>query len=225
VRFRLVAAVATAAAMCLLAGCQHGGQPNLETVDTGTEEQMTPTASALSPTSGASSTTSPSTINLEPTTASPSPAPPSTGSSNDDDLSAQERSDRAAVEAQWIRSWDIYLELPGTPQDQRQALAATAMVDPALSGALKDASAVNDKGWDTYGDIEHRISWPKAVNGGDTALVDDCMDTSNSGSFETSTGNKTTVGTARLHVQGNLIRSADGNWLVAQNYFLKDEPC
>lgn len=221
-RFRSVAAVATAAAMCLLAGCQHGGQPNLETVDTETEEQVTTTASALNPTNGASSTTSPSTINLEPTAASPNPAPPSTG---DDDLSAQERSDRAAIEAQWIKSWDIYLELPGTPQDQRQALAAIAMVDPALSGALKDASAVNDKGWDTYGDIEHRISWPKAVNGGDTALVDDCMDTSNSGSFETSTGNKTTAGTARLHVQGNLIRSADGNWLVAQNYFLKDEPC
>ena len=75
------------------------------------------------------------------------------------------------------------------------------------------------------GDIEHRITWPKAINGGNTALVDDCMDTSKSGSYETSTGDKTTTGTDRLHVQGNLIKGEDGIWLVAQNYFLKDEPC
>ena len=124
-----------------------------------------------------------------------------------------------------MKSWDIYLKLPNTPQDQRQALAATAMVDAALNGAIKDAQAVNDKGWGTYGDIEHRITWPKAINGGNTALVDDCMDTSKSGSYETSTGDKTTTGTDRLHVQGNLIKGEDGIWLVAQNYFLKDEPC
>lgn len=220
-RFRF-AMVATAVATCLLAGCQSGGQPTLETVDVGSAQSAV-NSSELSPTSSAPGTTTVST-SAAPATPSPSLSP-SASPSTDDGLSTQERSDRAAIESQWTRSWDIYLELPGTPQDRRQSLAATAMVDPALSGAIKDAQAVNDKGWDTYGAIEHRITWPKAVNGGDTALVDDCMDTSRSGSFETSTGNKTTAGTDRLHVQGNLIRGADGIWLVAENYFLKDEPC
>ena len=99
------------------------------------------------------------------------------------------------------------------------------MVDPALSGALKDARTVNDKGWETYGEIAHRISWPKPVNGASTALIDDCMDTSKSGSLETRTGDKRTVGTERLHVQGSLTKGPDGIWRVTQNYSLKDEPC
>ncbi len=99
------------------------------------------------------------------------------------------------------------------------------MIDPALSGALKDAETVASKGWDTYGEIGHRISWPKPVNGADTALIDDCMDASQTGSSEVSTGNKVTVGQARIHNQGTLVKGADGVWRVAQTFFLQDEPC
>lgn len=99
------------------------------------------------------------------------------------------------------------------------------MVDPALTGAIKDAETIAGKGLDTYGEVGHRVTWPKPIDGADTALVDDCMDTSKSGAYETSTGNKTSVGVARLHMQGSLVKGPDGIWRVQQTYFLKDEPC
>jgi hypothetical protein len=56
-------------------------------------------------------------------------------------------------------------------------------------------------------------------------VIADCQDTSQAGSLETSTGNKTTVGVERNPLQGNLVRGEDGVWRVQQAYYLKDEPC
>jgi len=98
-------------------------------------------------------------------------------------------------------------------------------VDPALSSLLNDANTLNGKGWDTYGQFTSRISWPQSVDGKATAVIADCQDASQAGSFETSTGNKTTVGVARNPLQGTLARGEDGVWRVVQVFYLQDEPC
>jgi len=98
-------------------------------------------------------------------------------------------------------------------------------VDPALSNLLTDANTMNSKGWDTYGQFTSRISWPQPVDGKTTAVIADCQDASQAGSFETSSGNKTTVGVVRNPLQGTFVRGQDGVWRVDQVFYLKDAPC
>lgn len=140
-------------------------------------------------------------------------------------LSAQEVADRAAIEVQWDAFWDVYLALPHTPDGDRQTMAAAVAVEPGLTNLLTDAKTVEEKGWDSYGQITHRISWPQPVDGKATAVIADCQDTSQAGSLEVSSGNKTTVGVARNPLQGTLVRADDGVWRVQQAFYLKDEPC
>jgi hypothetical protein len=149
----------------------------------------------------------------------------STQTPSNDGLSAQESADRAALEAQWDKFWDVYLALPHTPAGDRQAMAASVAVDPGLTSLLTDANTVEQKGWDSYGQIVHRISWPQPVDGKSTAVIADCQDTSQVGSVETSTGNKMTVGVERNPLQGSLVRGEDGVWRVEQAFYLKDETC
>jgi len=90
---------------------------------------------------------------------------------------------------------------------------------------LSDAAKFVTQGLETYGSLGHRISWPQPINGGTTALIDDCQDRSQSGAIKTATGDKVTVGVARDHYQGSLVKGDDGVWRVEQVYYLNDEPC
>ena len=217
-RVRAVAAIALLAVAAFVTGCSGSSGVNTE-----------------DPTSATGSTTPSATLPPSTASASPSTATPSTsegsvtgspsGAVGTDGLSPQESADRAAIEAQWNEFWHVYLELPHTPEGDRQALAASVAIDPGLTNLLTDAKTVEQKGWDSYGQIIHRISWPQPVDGKATAVIADCQDTSQAGSLETSTGNKTTVGVERNPLQGNLVRGEDGVWRVQQAYYLKDEPC
>ena len=217
-RVRAVAAIALLAVAAFVTGCSGSSGVNTE-----------------DPTSATGSTTPSATLPPSTASASPSTATPSTsegsvtgspsGAVGTDGLSPQESADRAAIEAQWNRFWQVYLELPHTPEADRQAMAAEVAVDPGLTNLLTDAKTVEQKGWDSYGQIIHRISWPQPVDGKTTAVIADCQDTSQAGSLETSTGNKMTVGVERNPLQGNLVRGEDGVWRVRQAYYLKDEPC
>ena len=217
-RIRAVAAIALLAVAAFVTGCSGSSGVNTE-----------------DPTSATGSTTPSATLPPSTASASPSTATPSTsegsvtgspsGAVGTDGLSPQESADRAAIEAQWNEFWHVYLELPHTPEGDRQALAASVAIDPGLTNLLTDAKTVEQKGWDSYGQIIHRISWPQPVDGKTTAVIADCQDTSQAGSLETSTGNKTTVGVERNPLQGNLVRGEDGVWRVQQAYYLKDEPC
>ena len=90
---------------------------------------------------------------------------------------------------------------------------------------LTDAAQFDSQGLQTYGTLGHRISWPQDINGGSTAVIDDCQDRSQAGSMKVATGDKVTVGVPRDHYQGNLVKGDDGVWRVAEVYYLKDEPC
>ena len=129
------------------------------------------------------------------------------------------------MEAQWVKSWDVLLGIARTPAADREALAATVAVDPIKAKMLEAATALDSQGLDTYGALGHRISWPQPINGGTTAVIDDCQDRSQAGSLNTATGDKVTVGVPRDHYQGSLVKGDDGIWRVAQVYYLKDEPC
>ena len=217
-RVRAVAVIALLAVSAVVTSCSGSSGVNTE--------ELTSSTGSTTP----SATLPPSTASASPSTATPSTSEGSvtgspSGAVGTDGLSPQESADRAAIEAQWNEFWHVYLELPHTPEGDRQALAASVAVDPGLTNLLTDAKTVEQKGWDSYGQIIHRISWPQPVDGKATAVIADCQDTSQAGSLETSTGNKTTVGVERNPLQGNLVRGEDGVWRVQQAYYLKDEPC
>jgi hypothetical protein len=206
-RPRLLRVIALLTAGALLVGCSESGV---------TVESVDPTGSVESSShlpARTSSQEASSTIATSPT------------STAEADPSAVEAADRTAAEGQWIQSWNVYLAMASTPAAEREALAATVTVDPAKTKMLADAQEFDRQGLQTYGQIKHRVSWPQPINGANTALIDDCQDRSNSGSLETATGNKVTVGVSGLHYQGQLVRDVDGFWRVSQSFFLKDEPC
>ncbi|WP_188943318.1 hypothetical protein [Nakamurella endophytica] len=119
----------------------------------------------------------------------------------------------------------MYLALARTPVADRVAAVDAVAVDPARASMLSDAKRFDAQGVRTYGTLGHRISWPRAVNGGASAVISDCQDRSHSGSLDVATGNKLTVGVARDHYQGRMVKGRDGVWRVEQVYYLKDEPC
>ena len=218
-RERTMAAITLLAAGAILAGCTGTSGVNTQDLTTPTESS---TISAST-----SSTVDPSSSAL---TSSAAITPPTTdtaasASAGTEGLSAQEEVDRAAVEAQWVKSWEVYLELARTPAADREALVAAVAVDPTKTNMLSDAAKFDSQGLETYGSLGHRISWPQPINGGTTALIDDCQDASQSGSMKTATGDKVTVGVARDHYQGSLVKGDDGVWRVGQVFYLKDEPC
>ena len=140
--------VALVSACAVLAGCSTDSGVNAQTLEsTGPATSVSLTAGSL-PASASS-----------PVPVSFAPASTTAAAATDGGVSAQETADRAAVEAQWIKSWDAYAALAHTPGDQRAALAGTVAVDPALTNMLTDAQTLTGKGWDTYGQIAHRISW------------------------------------------------------------------
>lgn len=202
----------------LLAGCTGASGVNTQELTTSSTS-----TSSLIPNSA-------SAIPLSPTADSPAtssdPMAPSTSQVTSIDTPSEvEAANRAAIEAQWNKLWQVYAALPHTSEADRQALAAQVAIEPALTNLITDANTLNSKGWDTYGQFTSRISWPQPIDGKSTAVIADCQDASQAGSFETSTGDKTTVGVARNPLQGSFVRGDDGVWRVEQVFYLKDEPC
>jgi len=208
---------ALAMAGVLLASCTSGSGVITETLDPATSFATVSSAAAASPTqSSASDSSAPQSSAV----ASPSPA-----AGTESTLPAGEAADRAAVESQWIKSWDVLLGIGRTPAADREALAASVAVDPIKAKMLEAGIQFDSQGLQTYGTLGHRISWPQSINGAPTAVIDDCQDRSQAGSMKTATGDKVTVGVPRDHYQGNLVKGDDGVWRVAEVYYLKDEPC
>lgn len=211
----MTAALATACV--LLASCNPGSGVNTETLD--------PATSASPSLSTAAESSPQSSAPVSPAQGSSAAVNTSPTAGTDPGVPAGEAADRAAVEAQWIKSWDVYLAMATTPASDRQALAATVTVDPTKTKMLTDAAEFDKQGLKTYGTLGHRISWPQDINGRTFATIDDCQDASQTGSMNVATGNKVTVGVPRDHYQGNLVKGDDGVWRVAEVYYLKDEPC
>ena len=203
---------ALALAGWLVVACSGGGSPDLQSP-----------ATTSSPSAVTNSLPS-SSIPVASSSGSASPLF-SSSSETSSTISAAEVDDRAAAEAQWTKYAEVYAALPHTPEDQWDALLAAVAVEPMITNAKNDAQTIIGKGRDTYGTVTHRISWTDPINGADTAVLHDCDDGSQTGAYETATGNKVTVGVPRQNTMGTLVRGADGTWRVSAAYIVKDTPC
>jgi len=97
--------VALVSACAVLAGCSTDSGVNAQTLEsTGPATSVSLTAGSL-PASASS-----------PVPVSFAPASTTAAAATDGGVSAQETADRAAVEAQWIKSWDAYAALAHTPR-------------------------------------------------------------------------------------------------------------
>ena len=116
----------------LLGGCTSASGVNIETLDPATSTSTASSTAAASPSSSALQNSAPQSSAVA--TASPA-------AGTDSGLPAGEAADRAAVEAQWVKSWDVYLAIATTPAADREALAATVTVDPTCQRSR------NSPGW------------------------------------------------------------------------------
>ncbi|HEY4994625.1 MAG TPA: hypothetical protein VII33_21340, partial [Nakamurella sp.] len=116
VRWR--AAAGCAAVVLAVAGCSSSSAvgPGTTTGSAAPSASVISVPSTGSGASGSSSPTAPtpSVIDVPTVVATPTSLDPD----------AQEASDRAAVEAQWVKFWDIYINIVRTPSLDRDALAA-----------------------------------------------------------------------------------------------------
>ena len=209
---------ALAIACVLLASCTSGSGVNTETLDPTTSAATASSAAAASPSeSSASDSSAPQSSAV----ASPSPT-----AGTDSGLPAGEAADRAAVESQWIKSWDVYLAIARTPAADREALAATVTVDPTKANML-DATPPSS----TARACRPTAPWVTGSPGRSPSTAPPPPSSTIARieakpvSMKTATGDKVTVGVPRDHYQGNLVKGDDGVWRVAEVYYLKDEPC
>jgi hypothetical protein len=194
------------------------------------------TGTADDPTSAVTSgTASPSVIDTSPASpassvpASPSPSvidvstPPTSPTTLDPE--AQEIADRAAVEAQWAKYWDTYINIVRTSPAERDLAANDVAVDPAASNLVKSAEYFESLGRDNYGSVTHRNSWLQPINGASSAVLSDCQDQSQFGSLDTASGKKLTVGVERDNISAKFTKGSDGIWRVEEVFYLVDSPC
>jgi len=216
---RRITACAAAVAL-LVAGC---------TSTTTTADDPTRATASKSPTAP-----TPSVLDISPSPNSPNPreglasslpATSPNGTAGSPDPAAQEAADRAAIEGQWVKFWEIYRRIARTPEADRPALLHTVAMDPSYSAALKDGENLTDEGLDTYGDVIHHVSWPIPIEGNDNATIADCMDQSNAGNYVVVTNEKHSVGVAANNIRGAMSRGSDGIWRVNAILYLTDQPC
>lgn len=209
----LRAGCAVGAVLVLVAGCT-------------TSSADGPTSSSASATASASvvdtSTRLPTASPANPT---PSVIEPPTPTPISLDKTAQETADRAAIEAQWTKFWQVYTGIVRTPQDQRSAALDAVSVDPAKGRVLDAASRLEEDGLDYYGDVAlHPYSIDLDADGGQAVLMD-CQDQSQYGSIYVATGKKRTVGVDHNHTQAGFVRGDDGVWRVQNVQYIENVPC
>lgn len=142
-----------------------------------------------------------------------------------DTPSPEEAANRAAIEAQWVKFWEVAAGLSEQPEDQWDALISEVSIDPMRSSVLESASRRKLANRSNYGSIGHFIFWQFPVDGADVATIADCQDHSKAGMIDNTTGERSDPGGARVNVRGILARGQDGVWRVREYFELADSPC
>ena len=157
---------------------------------------------------------------------SPSPAGPSVTSGTDSGLSSRSRQIVQRSSRSGSNPGTSTSRSPRTPAADREALAATVAVDPTKANMLSDAAKFDSQGLETYGSLAIGSPGRSPSTAATTAVIDDCQDAQPERvDRRPRTGDKVTVGVARDHYQGSLVKGDDGVWRVEQVFYLKDEPC
>lgn len=190
-----------------------------------------PPSASIAPTAGSRSSAGISvTPSLTPTPASPSVADPASPpsapvSTSSGEALPQEEADRAAIEAQWMRYWRLYIDIVEMPEAVRPSAADAVAVDPTYSNLLKYADYFNDNGRQNYGTVKHRLSWMEPISGASQAVLSDCQDQSHFGASDAKSGKKLSVGVVRDNIKANFIKGQDGVWRISDIYYLLDIEC
>lgn len=212
--------VITAGLLILVAGCT-------------TSTANGPTTTPMATMSGTPSAIDPSSLRPSSSVAPPSPSPSDPGTPAvtpestpvSSDISPQEAADRAAIEAQWIKFWDVYTNIIRTPSDNRDSILSEVSIDPIKSEILDVAKRFEFEGIDYYGSVIHDTYWASAIGGSNYAIIRDCMDQSQYGSLYVSTGETRSTGVPRDHIQGGFTRGDDGVWRVQNFQYIIDVKC
>ncbi len=159
----------------------------------------------------------PASVNDVPT---PSSVPPSSL-----DPATQEAADRAAIEAQWGRFWQVYNNSVRTPIEQRSSALDAVSVDPVRSRLLQAAERFDAEGLDYWGSVIQHPYWVAPVNGQQVAVMRDCQDQSHYGSLVVKTGVIRSTGVERNSLQAGFVLGPDGVWRVQTLNHLGDVPC
>jgi hypothetical protein len=126
--------------------------------------------------------------------------------------------------AQYRKLWTetIPAATAATASARKPILAAT-MTDPALSDVVTRYQNLEKAGRRSYGRI---IPLRQAVTvSGKTAVVDGCLDESNSGVANRKTGQKLTKGVATSPVRLTFVEGPDGLWRVSKTAFPVSKSC
>lgn len=142
-----------------------------------------------------------------------------------DPPSPQEAADRAAVEAQWLKFWDVAFGLSEQPEDQWDALISSVSIDPMRASVMESAARRKANNRTNYGIVGHAIFWQFPIEGAGVATVADCQDHSQVGILNNATGEKSVTGAARVNVRGVLVKGSDGTWRVREYTELVGIPC
>jgi hypothetical protein len=141
------------------------------------------------------------------------------------DPAAQEAADRAAIEAQWVKFWQVYTDSVRTPIEQRSSALDTVSVDPIRTRLLEAAKRFDDEGLDYWGSVITHPYWVEPVNGQQFAVMRDCQDQSHYGSLVVQTGAIRSVGVENNSLQAGFVLGPDGIWRVQTLNHLGDVPC
>ena len=146
----------------------------------------TPTSPApTAPTPASSIAPGGSKVATGPATPPPTVNPPSV-TVDTSGLSAQEAADRKAIEQAWLHYWEVYVKINSIPVASRGSALAAVAVDPIKAQILSSALLFDKEKRATYGTVAHRPYWGPPVDGRDTAIMGDCLDTSKYGSMSLS---------------------------------------
>jgi hypothetical protein len=172
---------------------------------------------------GCSSNTEAGPITSATNSARTSPSP-SAAASTSLDPAAKEAQDRQDAEVVWRKFNSLTITIAALPADQVEAAITEVAVDPQLTRLRDEYAKLTAQHQAGYGQDVSYISWPKPIDGRDTAAINDCQDGSQAGFLDTKTGNKLTVGTPNTPVRGTMQRTPAG-WRVAHAELVEGVTC
>lgn len=201
--------------LVLIAGCASSAA---EGPSSSAEKSVGVSSPAIGPSSARTGSAGRASLPASAIDPSPSTSAPST-------TSRQESADRAAVEAQWARFWQVYNNMVRTPSEQRGDRLDEVAVEPIKSQILGAAEKFDKEGIDYFGSVVQHPYWTQPIGQGSVAVMRDCKDQSGYGSVWVATGQRRSIGVSNNNLQAEFIRGYDDIWRVQTFGHLSDEVC
>ena len=159
-------------------GSQHG--PN-----SGSRRRVKAVACLFADSSRAADSTAPAAGIRQPAYIGRASAPESS-----DGLTAQEAADRAAVEAQWVKSWDVYMRWLTSRRATARRWPTPSRSIPRSRTCSADAAKLDSQGLRTYGQPRASDLMAAAHRRRRHRTIADCQDRSQAGALNAATATR-----------------------------------